>query len=183
MVTLDTLNQQAISAALNQDWDEAIDANQTILGVESTNLSALNRLGRAYLETNQPKLARKAFNKVLSLDKHNPIATSNLARLRLGIKPASLQSANFSYIEEPGKTKTVALYKLAPNSTLAKLASAQPVIFKVNKHSILVQATSRSFIGYLPDDLATHLIRLLKLGNKYEAAIKTVAKNKVEIFI
>lgn len=182
MLNNDELAQQAISAALKQDWDSAIDFNLRILRTETTNIPALNRLGRAYAETGQPKSAKKSFNKVLDLDKHNSVAINSLSRLKLGGK-SSAAMVNFSFIEEPGKTKTVALYKLAPLTVLGQLTNSQPVIFKVNKRNICVQSAKKNFIGYLPDDLSMHLIRLLKLGNKYEAAIKTVAKNKVEIFI
>jgi hypothetical protein len=41
----------------------------------------------------------------------------------------------------------------------------------------------KTYIGYLPDDLSLHLIRLIKFGNEYEAAIKFVSKSKLEIFI
>ncbi len=123
------------------------------------------------------------FNKVLDIDKHNTVAANALTRLRQGAKTTAQASSDFSFIEEPGKTRTVSLFKLAPKATLGKLTAAQPVTFKDSKRQIKVQAKDGTFIGYLPDDLAMHLIKLMKLGNKYEAAIKNVAENKVDIFI
>jgi tetratricopeptide (TPR) repeat protein len=183
MQTIEALAQAAIRAALDQSWDEAIDLNRKILQLESANIPALNRLGRAYAETGETKQARKMFNKVLDLDKHNGVASNAISRLRQGAKSTAATSSNFSFIEEPGKTKTVSLYKLAPKNILGQLTAAQGVVFKTSPRQIKVQTETGTFIGYLPDDLAIHLIRLMKLGNKYEAAIKNVGQNSVDIFI
>lgn len=183
MTTNNDFSQKAIQSALNQDWQTAIELNQKILESESTNIPALNRLGRAYLEMGQPRLAKKAFMKVLDIDKHNSIAQNSLERIKLGSTSGSANMSNFSFLEEPGKTKTVSLYKLAPHTTLAKLVTSQIVTFKTNARSVAVQTLEKKFIGYLPDDLAVHLTKLIKMGNEYEAAIKTVNKSKVEIFI
>lgn len=183
MDTLEDYASRAVNAALKQDWNTAIDLNLKILEHESNNIPALNRLGRAYGETGQDKLAKKIFKKVLDLDKHNSVASNALARLKLGLKTSGLVDSSFSFIEEPGKTKTVALYKLAPHTTLAELSPGMPVVLKPSQRQIRIQSPKRTFIGYLPDDLAIHLVKLIKLGNKYEAAIKTVEKNKAEIFI
>lgn len=49
----------AISAALAQDWNEAIRINLALLKTDKTNISLLNRLGFAYLQSGQLTLAKK----------------------------------------------------------------------------------------------------------------------------
>ncbi len=179
--------QQAIQAALKQDWPQAISANLKILKDFPHDIPSLNRLGKAYAELGQTILARKTFRKVLELDKYNSVAQNSLERLGSNHTSTDMpqaQLANFSFIEEPGKTKTVALYKLAPHNILSSLKTSQLVDLKISRRKISVHvAGQKTFVGYLPDDLSRSLIHLIALGNKYEAAIKTVTKTKVEIFI
>jgi tetratricopeptide (TPR) repeat protein len=183
MTNIDDLSTQAIQKALKQEWLEAIELNKKILELDSTNVPALNRLGRSYLETEQIKLAKKAFTKVLDIDKHNSIAGNFISKIKLGTTSTTNVTSNFSFIEEPGRTRTVVLYKLAPHTVLGTLVTSQMVQFKTNSRKIAVQTLDKNFIGYIPEDLAMHLLQLIKMGNKYEAAIKTVTKAKVEIFI
>lgn len=183
MTNIEDLSNQAIQKALKHEWQEAIELNKKILELDSTNVPALNRLGRSYLEMEQVKLAKKAFTKVLDIDKHNSIASNFISKIKLGTTSGSSAMSSFSFIEEPGRTRTVALYKLAPHTILGTLVTSQMVQFKTNSRHIAVQTMDKKFIGYVPDDLALHLLKLIKMGNKYEAAIKTVTKAKVEIFI
>lgn len=182
-----SLSQQAIQAALKQDWQLAVTANLKILKDNPHDIPTLNRLGKAYLETGDMTLSKKTFRKVLELDKYNSVAQNSLERLSSGqpaISSVAVQLANFSFIEEPGKTKTTSLYKLAPHTILAGLKTSQLVDLRISRRKVSVHvAGGKTFIGYLPDDLSRTLIHLMEMGNKYEAAIKTVSKAKVEIFI
>lgn len=186
----DDLTNKAVKASLTQSWDEAVDINTHILQLDTHNIAALNRLGKAYEEQGEKIKAKKTYLKVLDIDKFNPIATNNLSRLKLFSKtktsvatPGTNAITKFSFIEEPGKTKTVNLTKLGPHQILSTLRISQPVFLKVSKRRICASTQAGKFIGYLPDDLSLHLIKLIKLGNKYESAIKSLLKNKVEIFI
>lgn len=185
---LDDIKKKAIHASLQHLWQEAIDLNLHIIQLDPQNLSALNRLAKAYEETGDIVKAKKTYLKVLSVDKFNSIASNNLNRIRvlpknIVVKASNLPLSHFSFIEEPGKTKTVSLTKLAPHQVLSMLKVAQMVLLKPNKRRISIITSQGAYIGYLPDDLSLHLIQLIKLGNKYEAAIKFVSKIKVDIFI
>lgn len=46
-------DQAAINAALAQDWKEAIRINTALLKTDKNNISLLNRLGFAYLQSGQ----------------------------------------------------------------------------------------------------------------------------------
>ncbi len=180
------LTQLAIQASLTGQWKQAIDLNLHILQLETNNISALNRLAKAYEEENDLEKAKKSYRRVLGHDKYNRIALNNLDRLKIaktGHHKKNQPLATFSFIEEPGKTKTVILTKLAPHQTLSQLMTSSPIFLKPKKRFISVNTPEGQYIGYLPDDLSLHLIRLIKLGNKYEAAVKTVTKTVVEIFI
>lgn len=184
---LEKLNENAIHASLTRQWPAAIDLNQHILQLQPNNISALNRLAKAYEETGELEKAAKSYRKVLKLDKYSRIARNNLDRLQnlksIPHKPSDTTITQpFSFIEEPGLTKTVFLTKLAPAQILATLRVSQPVSLKPKGRRLSVTA-DKTYLGYLPDDLSAHLLHLLKLGNKYEAAIKNITKNELEIFI
>lgn len=186
--SLSELNTLAIQASLAQDWLTAIDLNLHILQLDPHNISSLNRLAKAYEEEGNLEKAAKSYRKVLNIDKYNRIALNNLQRLKTLKKSPNRHTTgssttNFSFIEEPGKTKTVFLCKLAPHQSLSTLRTSQLVTLKANKRKISVATLDGTFVGYLPDDLSLHLIRLLKMGNLYEAAIKTASATQVEIFV
>lgn len=184
---VDDLVRQAIKAALHQDWPTAVDLNLHILQLKPNDIPTLNRLAKAYERTGESSKARKSYLKVLHFDKFNSIANNNISRIQAGkpvtkpTNPASLKT--FSFIEEPGKTKTTFLTKLAPRQVIDTLDISQLVILKPYRRGVGIFTHSGTCIGSLPDDLSQYLLRLIKLGNKYEAAIKTLTKSQIEIFI
>lgn len=184
------LSTQAINAALNNNWQEAIRANLTILTENPKDVEALNRLARAYKETGNIKLSQKTYRKVLKIDRFNPIATKNLKLLETlprSFKKRPLPSNNSYqpqiFLEEPGKTKVVNLINLAPASTLLTLSCGDQANLLIKRRAITVIDTNRIYLGALPDDVSAKLINLIKGGNRYEAFIKTVAKNSLSVFI
>jgi tetratricopeptide (TPR) repeat protein len=183
------LTNKAISVALEGKWEEAIELNLTLLKKDQNDIATLNRLGHAYTKLGEIAEANKTYKKVLSLDKYNPIASKGLKRLKTKQKaktsettiPAPAIKANF--IEEPGKTKTTQLVRLADNETIANLHIGQPVFLDAKKRSVTVKTEDGTYIGSLPDDLSFRLGKLLRGGNKYETLIKGLEGNAVLIFI
>mgnify|MGYP006288573887 CR=1 FL=1 len=179
------LNHQAIKAALKQDWDRAVALNQHILQLNSGHIPGLNRLAKAYEKTGQIQQAKQTYQKVLKHDQYNNIAHSNLKRLRSinsSHTPSSTLSGDFSFIEEPGKTKTIWLTKVV-TKLLPQLENSQRVKLEANRHRIAVLTQDDEHLGYLPDDLSAYLARLLRLGSKFEAAVKKIDDQDVQIFI
>lgn len=179
------LNHQAIKAALKQDWDRAVALNQHILQLDSHHVPALNRLAKAYEKTGQIKQAKETYQTVLKHDQYNNIAQANLKKLKKtnsSHKPSSTLSGNFSFIEEPGKTKTVWLTKVVAK-LLPQLENSQRVKLKANKRRISVLTQDDDHLGYLPDDISAYLARLMRLGSKFEAAVKKIQDPNVQIFI
>lgn len=185
---LSELNNQAIKAALNQDWDQALALNLHILQLNSQHIPALNRLAKAYEKTGQIEDAKQTYQKVLELDEYNNIAQSNLDRLQSNsASPSSTSSgpsdsSSFSFLEEPGKTKTVWLTKVVAK-LIPQLENSQILILQPNKRRVAALTQDEQHIGYLPDDLSAYLIRLIRLGSKFEAAIKKIKDSNIQVFI
>ncbi|HKY74376.1 MAG TPA: hypothetical protein VJ246_03645 [Patescibacteria group bacterium] len=185
MNTLTTLQTQAISAAEKQDWDAAIMTNTNILELDPQNTSALNRLGFSYLQKGNKKKAKDTYERVISLDAFNSIAKKYLTVLENGneFMPASTGSFYENFIEEPGKTKTVSLCRLADPSILTTIPVATPCTLVIKQYRISVETESGVYLGSLPDDLSHSLTKLMKGGNLYRVVVKSVSKANCVVFI
>ncbi len=80
---LQKLIDQAIRASLQQDWEQAIELNVYILQRNPQDIATLNRLAKAYVQKNQVEQAKDLYQKVLELDRYNPIATKCIQKLSL----------------------------------------------------------------------------------------------------
>ena len=181
----------AIRAAINQNWEKAIEINKKIIKENKKNIAALNRLAHAYYQTGETKKASETYKQVLEIDNFNPIANKNIKRLNKAkrIKPNNKKkSINFynsgsMFLEEPGKTKLVSLVRLAQPSILAQTNPAQPVILEPKKRTISIIDENETYLGTIPEDLSIKLIKFIKGGNQYQAFVKNVDHQKLEIFI
>lgn len=183
----DSLAQDAISSALTSNWQEAIRINHMIVDSNPSDVDALNRLGRAYAETNQLSKAKKYAHQVLKIDPFNPIAQKSLLRWGRLKFNKSHTSDNFvgpdTFLEEPGKTKIVNLLNLGSSKVIETLNTADEVKIKAYTHRVTVTTLDGKYIGKLPDDLAARLRTLVKGGNKYCAYIKSLDPVNFRIFI
>lgn len=183
------LEQQAIKAAMKGAWDQAIEFNQKILKLETKNVAALNRLARAFWEKGNLASAKKTYRQVLSIDRYNTIASKNLKRLadQRKIQPKKETQKKTTegavFLEEPGKTKVVKLIRLASPKTLSELDSADEILLEPKTHAVSITNTDGSYLGTIPDDLSHRLLRLIKGGNQYQAFVKAVDRQNLEIFI
>ena len=179
------LTQKAIKLALDGKWQEAIDLNLKIYKIKPNDIYALLRLAKAFTNLNNISKAKKYYRNVLNIDKYNPIAKRNLNRLK-NIKNGSLNRnvpAQIAvFLEEPGKTKSLYLVRLADENKLASLEVGEPLKLVINPKSISINK-DRDHLGKLPDDLAFRLMHLIKKGNKYQAYVMSVEKNKLKIFL
>lgn len=186
MSTLSNLQGQAIAAAEKQDWQAAIAANESLLMLEPKNVSAMNRLGFCYLQKGELKDAKTAYTKVLEIDAYNSIAKKYLDILANGKKIAPVTSNTFqeNFIEEPGKTKTVSLCRVADPSILTTISVGTPCTLVVKQHRISVETEQGSiYVGSLPDDLSHNLSKLITGGNLYKTVIKSITKTGCSVFI
>lgn len=178
-----TLKTQAIQTALIGDWPTAINLNQLILQEDPEDIDTLNRLAFAFLSSGSPKDAKKLYEKVLSLDKQNPIAIRNLKRVNdVNGKKVSITINNL-FIEEPGKTKVMDLINIADKKIISYLRCGEKLELRIKRSKLFAYDLENQFIGMLPDDTCQRLIKFITAGNEYEGYVKTVDNNKVSIFI
>lgn len=183
-------SQKAIKAALNSHWEEALRINRQILRETSQDVDALNRLARAYFELGKVPLAKKYYNLALKFDPYNPIAQKNLKIIKAAKKPDGIKKTKipsivspFLFLQEPGKTKVVALLKVAEPAKLSQIYCGMPVNLLIKQRGVTATDEEGNYLGVLPDDLAHNLIRLVKGGNKYSAYVKSVRVNGVSLMI
>jgi tetratricopeptide (TPR) repeat protein len=189
------LHSQAIKAALNSSWTEAITINQQIIETDPNNIDALNRLAHAFFETEDYPKAKKYYGQVLENDPYNPIASKNLKILQC-FKDDELKTKNghnginhFArvspslFLQEPGKTKVVNLLKVAEPQKLSQTYCGMQVEFVIKNRGITITDSYGTYLGVLPDDISHTLLKLIKGGNKYATYVKSVKVNGLSILI
>jgi tetratricopeptide (TPR) repeat protein len=176
------LQQKAIQAAKNQDWPGAVEHNQLLLELKANDVPALNRLGAAYVQLKDIKKAKDAFEQVIAIDNSNKLARKNLDRIR---NKQTTQVASFSpesFIEEPGKTKSVELYRLAGKDVLASMSIGQACDLQPKNRYVSV-AINGIYVGALPEDLSFRLTKLLDTGNIYSCRIRSCNGNSCVVHL
>lgn len=180
------IQQEAIKAAVNNDWQRAVQLNSQILENFPEDIPSLNRLGISLSMTNKIKDAIKTFEKVIELDSHNQIAKNNLQRLKI-IKKAGntnpFSTKSFSFIEEPGKSKVIPLVNQGEPIIFSSLNIGEEVDLATSKHKVKAVTRANKFIGYLPDNISKRLIELIDAGYKYRTIMKSVNPKSPSIFV
>ncbi len=177
-----SLQLQAIQAAKQQNWQLAVDLNQSILEIDNKDVNAYNRLGVAFLQSNQKKQAADSFKKALEVDKSNNLAKKHLSNLT---KKRNVKLPSFfadTFIEEPGKTKTVELHRLASKNVLSQLQIGSECQLKPKSRYISIEWQDQ-YIGALPEDLSFRLTKLIRKGNKYSCRVQSVSPCSCSIFL
>lgn len=185
-----TLNRQAIDAALDSRWAEALKLNRKIIKGDPQNIDALNRQARVYMELGKSNLAKKCYIEVLKFDPYNPIASKNLKiikafKIKKGpYKPNDHAKLSASlFLQEPGKTKVVNLLNICEPQKLSQAFCGMKVDPIIKNRKITIIDSNETYLGVLPDDMSHHLIRLIKGGNKYDLFIKSISINSLSVLI
>lgn len=189
-----SLSEQAIDAALDCRWNEALSLNKKILKGDPKNVDGLARLGRVYMEMGRYNLARKYYSSVLTIDPYNPIAIKNLKIIK-SFKPGKYDhdgefhtngTSKLSpslFLQEPGKTKVVNLLNVAEPQKLSKAFCGMEVNLVIKNRKITIVDSAVNYLGVLPDDVSHHLLRLLRGGNKYDLYIKSIRVNGLSVLV
>jgi tetratricopeptide (TPR) repeat protein len=185
---LKKLHDQAIALAMQNKWEEAIGANQSILDVSPKDVDALNRLGRALTELGRYREARDAYSRALENDPLNSIAQKNLARLKTVSVEAEQAAARAKvdprfFIAETGKTGVTHLLRVANREVIAKMAVGDQVSLQPDGRALYAVNTRNERIGQIEPKLAQRLIDLLKGGNRYAAAVMSIDDSGVRVII
>lgn len=193
------LSKEAIDLALQGKWEEAEALNRDIIEKFPSDVEAYNRLGRALTELGDFDGAKEAYLKALKLAPENAIAKKNLARLiSLSESMATLKStpqktsaskaqtrrvALDLFITEVGKAGVVNLHSVAPIKVLAKMGFGDQVRLEAKKQRLIVTSESKEYLGELEPRQGLRLIKLMRGGNRYDAAILNVEEDKVQVII
>ncbi|MCY3637535.1 MAG: tetratricopeptide repeat protein [Chloroflexi bacterium] len=182
--------KKAVALAMHSNWDDAAKMNSAILRDFPKDLEAQNRLGKALSELGRNREAREAFKRALEISPHNSIARKNLDRLmRLGDQDVlpqsrdSVEAAPKVFIEESGKATTTSLVRLAPSNNLLKLAPGHRVSLEIENGRARVLNAAGEYVGSVEPRLAARLLRLVRGGNQYEAAVTSAGTSELTIMI
>ncbi len=183
MNTLLVLQNRAIKSAQEERWEDAQQLNLEILEQDPNNIGALNRLGFSYLQSAQNDKAKDVYERVLSLDKANAVAKKYLEVIKKK-QPVKLPKAlkHNEYIDEPGKTRSVTLTRLAGSDVIQEMSIGSNCTLDATKSRISVKADG-VYIGSLPDDLASRIRPLIEAGTEYSAKVQSLKNNSVTLFI
>jgi tetratricopeptide (TPR) repeat protein len=183
MNTVSKLQTLAIAAAKASDWQKALELNQEILHQFPQDVGGLNRLGMAHMQLGNNDAAKEAFQLVLEIDKHNPIAQKQLERIKTNQIPPSPAFTRNHFIEEPGKTKIVELHRLSGRQVLDCLSVSQPCSLKLKNRYISVETEDGKYVGALPEDISFRLTKLIQTGNTYHCSIHSCSNNQCTVYL
>ena len=184
------LADDAIAQATTGDWDAAVETNRQLLEL-GPDTDGYNRLGKALAELGRHGEALEAYESALERDATNRIAERNVARLRVLLgggdgsgpgngKPEKASAADF--IEEMGKTGHARVINVGPARQLAPLSPGDGVELALDGE-LLVARVGEVEIGQVEPRVGARLAKLIKGGNRYEAAITVVNGDEVRIII
>jgi tetratricopeptide (TPR) repeat protein len=184
------LTDLAIGQATRGEWEAAVSSNQQILELGG-DTDAYNRLGKALAELGRHGEALEAYQGALARDATNRIAERNVGRLRVIAgggdakavadgKPEKASASHF--IEEMGKTGHARLINLLPAKQLAPLSAGDAVELAL-EGTLLVARVGEVEVGQVEPRIGSRLAKLMKAGNRYEAAITTVDRDEVRVII
>ena len=193
------VSKEAIDLALQGKWEEAQAINRDIIEKFPSDVEAYNRLGRALTELGDFDGAKESYLKALQLAPENAIAKKNLARLislsesmatlkRSHQKPSisKVQARRVAldlFITEVGKAGVVNLHSVAPVKVLAKMGFGDQVHLKAKKQHLIVASEGGEYLGEVEPRQGLRLIKLMRAGNTYDAAILNVEEDKVQVII
>jgi hypothetical protein len=194
------LTDDAVSLAIQGRWEEAEALNRDIIEKFPTDAEAYNRLGRALTELEDFERAKEAYSKAVELAPENAIARRNLARLmslsepvvalsgksREGWSTGRAQARRFAldlFITDMGKAGVVDLYNVTSRKLLAKIGFGDQVHLEIQGQRLIVKSEGGEYLGEVEPRQGLRLIRLMRGGNKYHAAMLSAAEDRVQVII
>ncbi len=188
---LSELHKLAVDAALSCQWEAALELNKKLLKLETASTVCLNRMAKAYFELGKYSNAKKCYQDTLKLDPYNIIAQKNLKKVSAFKKDDGENRTNgvvmtispSLFLEEPGTTRSFNLVKVAEPQRLLVLSPGAMVHLVTKNRGVSVTDLNNQYLGALPDDIAHHILRLVKGGNKFQAYVRAIKPNGVTILI
>jgi tetratricopeptide (TPR) repeat protein len=178
---VESLAMRAVKAAMEGKWEEAVEINKAILRRFPTDVPALNRLGRALLETGRMNEAWDAYSKAAEVDPGNHIAQKNLQRLSQISSRAPQRIFLLSPLEG-GKMGIVNLIDVDA-ATLASLFPGDEVYLREEGGGLSVTDLAGKYIGKVDPSYGGRLLRLIRGGNKYRAGLLNLDEGRVRVVV
>ena len=182
-------SKQAVVLAMESRWEEAVSVNQEVLDIFPDDVESLNRLGKALSELGHYSDARQAFQKAVDISPSNTIAKKNLERIAsLGDDSPQRPPRHGGvpphfFIEETGKTGITVLVDKASKQVLARVAAGDPVFLESSGNTLLAKNNLGENLGAVEPKLGMRLLRLMRGGNKYEAATTKIDQQCIQVII
>ena len=170
-------HDQAIQAALDSDWNRAVELNRAIIEASPDDLEGRMRLGRALLELGRLDEARAAYEEVVKTEPNNLVANRSLARLKalgeVGKRPVQTRAktAMRNFVEDMGKTGIVRIINTPAAPIIARYSPGSEVQLQVSGELIAVHGPDKELLGFLEPKVGRRLIQFLRGGNEYVAAL------------
>jgi hypothetical protein len=182
--SLDPQVQEAIDAALENKWEEALKINEELIKRYPDDTETMNRLARSLAETGKINEAKRMYKKVLKADPYNKIAEKNMKRIS-SIKKSDLKTNQLHsslkgdiFLEESGKTISAVLEDVAMPSVLASLRTGDRVDLFAQRNYVKVMTSTKQRVGRLEDSLAKIVSSNMSAGSKFESFVKSILLEK-----
>lgn len=184
-LTLSELQKLSIKAALNKNWEKAIELNSQILEQDSLNIDAKLRLGIAYLQLEDFKNAKKFYTEVLEADPINKIALEKMKFVKEKKIQEFVVPDSDTLLKEPGNSVELNIEILTKGITCEKFTFGEELILKIKDKTVSVHRNDdkQSLLNYLPDNISKAIIK--SLSKKGEITIKFIGgkEKKLKLII
>lgn len=178
-------SEEAINAALEKKWSVAVTLNKEIIDFDNEDISALNRLGKAYLELGKFTEAKKVLKNVLKLDPINHTATKNLehainSRKVIGNAPLPIAK---SFIKEPGTTREYEFILETKGITAKKFYLGEPLEILWDKNRTSLNKLTGELLGFFSGEISEKLDACFKRGGSASASFMSGEEKTIKVLI
>ncbi len=183
------LEALAVDYAIRADWANAVEINKKILNHQDRDIQAYLRLGFAYLQLQKLNQALDQYKKVLSLQPQNMIASDYAEKIKLQKTDHKKPTINKlvlnpqTFVELPGKTKSMSLNQLGQKNVLANLIVGEQVYLSIRKRHVEIRTQDGEYAGVLPDDVGTRLMYFMENESTYHVFVQEATLNNVTVFV
>lgn len=182
---MDDLAKQAISMALNRNWEGAVLLNRKILQENDHDIEALLRLSYAYYSLGDIKKSQFFARKALRVDPGNHMAKQCMEKCNM-FKPSnkreSVGKINLkAFVENKGKSKITKLVHTGTPSVIASLVPGESLSLVIAPNKVSVESLDGAHVGRFTDDIANKIWS--NRAKKHEAVFKSFNKQDVSVVL
>ena len=179
---------EAIAAALESRWSDAVAINQTLMERHGPDEESYNRIGKAESELGHLQESLDAYNAALAINSLNLIAQKQTRRISAMLDARAHPTAAGGVIdvdlfsEEPGKSGRAVLTPPRGGVTVA-VAPGDTVELIASGTQLLAETARGIALGAVESKMSGRLRPLMATGNRYSAAVARVEEDRIEVII